>query len=97
MPVRIQRKRVKGFKLPAGSRFCGRPTKYGNPFRVGRYGRVLALELFDAMLANHELRKQYKYPTDEQIREELRGRDLSCWCEVDEDCHVSRLLEIANK
>ena len=56
----------------------------------------MALQLFDAMLANPELRKEYKYPSDEEIRNELRGLDLSCWCGVAEDCHVSRLLRIAN-
>ena len=96
MPVRIQRKRVKGWKSPEGSRFCGRPTKYGNPFRVGTFGRHGALQMFDGMLANPERRKEYMYPSDEEIRRELKGLDLSCWCAVYEHCHVDRLLKIAN-
>jgi len=82
--------------MPVGAKFCGRPTKYGNPFRVGRYGRNVAMQLFDAMLANPELRKEHLYPSDEEIKAELRGKDLLCWCNLWEDCHVSRLLEIAN-
>jgi hypothetical protein len=27
---------------------------------------------------------------------ELRGRDLACWCPLDEPCHADVLLEVAN-
>lgn len=27
---------------------------------------------------------------------ELRGRDLACWCPLDEPCHADVLLEMAN-
>lgn len=30
---RIQRSRKKGYKSPPNSRYCGRPTKWGNPFK----------------------------------------------------------------
>ena len=96
MPRRLQRKRTKGWRKPDGSRFCGRPTKYGNPFRVGKYGRNVALELFDEMLANPERRKEYMYPSDEEIKAELKGKDLLCWCAVYEKCHVDQLLRISN-
>lgn len=33
MPIRIQRSRRKGSKMPAGAIYVGRPTKWGNPFR----------------------------------------------------------------
>jgi hypothetical protein len=33
-PQRIQRKRTKGWKMPAGAVYVGRPTKWGNPFSV---------------------------------------------------------------
>ena len=29
-------------------------------------------------------------------RRELRGRDLMCWCPLDQPCHADVLLEIAN-
>lgn len=34
MPERIQRRRVKGFVMPAEAIYVGRPTKWGNPWRV---------------------------------------------------------------
>ncbi|MDI9901323.1 DUF4326 domain-containing protein [Rhodococcus sp. IEGM 1409] len=33
-PKRIQRKRTKGWKMPENAVYVGRPTKWGNPFRV---------------------------------------------------------------
>jgi hypothetical protein len=35
MPQRIQRKRVKGWRMPEGAVYVGRPSIYGNPFRIG--------------------------------------------------------------
>ena len=35
MPKRIQRKRTKGWKMPAGAVYVGRPTKWGNPYKIG--------------------------------------------------------------
>lgn len=33
-PVRVQRKRVKGWKMPENTVYVGRPSKFGNPYRV---------------------------------------------------------------
>lgn len=34
MPERIQRKRTKGFHMPEGAIYVGRPTRWGNPWKV---------------------------------------------------------------
>jgi hypothetical protein len=34
-PKRIQRKRTKGWTMPEGAKYVGRPGRYGNPFKVG--------------------------------------------------------------
>lgn len=39
-PVRIQRRRVTGWRAPEGAVYVGRPTLYGNPFRVTRVGKI---------------------------------------------------------
>lgn len=39
-PKRIQRKRSKGWKMPEGAVYVGRPGKWGNPFRVAPLGNV---------------------------------------------------------
>lgn len=35
MPIRIQRKRTKGWRAPDGTVMCTRGTRWGNPFRIG--------------------------------------------------------------
>lgn len=34
-PKRIQRKRSKGWRMPPGALYVGRPTVWGNPYKVG--------------------------------------------------------------
>jgi hypothetical protein len=31
------------------------------------------------------------------VQHELRGRDLACWCPLDQPCHADVLLQIANE
>jgi hypothetical protein len=40
------------------------------------------------------------YPRrDEMVRRlpELRGKNLACWCPLDQPCHADVLLEVANR
>lgn len=39
IPARGQRKRVKGWTMPEGGLYVGRPTQWGNPWRVKSEGR----------------------------------------------------------
>lgn len=34
--------------------------------------------------------------TLDEVRQELAGRDLACWCPLDRPCHADVLLELAN-
>lgn len=34
-PQRIQRKRTKGWRMPEGAVYVGRPSRWGNPWSVG--------------------------------------------------------------
>jgi uncharacterized protein DUF4326 len=34
-PQRIRRSRAAGWRLPAGAVYVGRPTRWGNPFKIG--------------------------------------------------------------
>ena len=38
MPKRIQRKRIKGWRMPKNAIYVGRPSKFGNPFSIKVYG-----------------------------------------------------------
>lgn len=35
-------------------------------------------------------------PSHDEIRKALRGKNLACWCALDQPCHADALLEIAN-
>lgn len=50
---------------------------------------------FEAALL-HEIGQLPGYPSIEEIRAELAGRDLCCWCPESDPCHADTLLRIAN-
>ncbi len=128
-PVRIQRKRAKGWKMPPGVVYVGRPTKWGNPFvvhdwraafravslgeRGDKPGRLrAAIKLYKLWLTGkwcaikNDDRTFWekevmtvnvtKPPTLEEIRRDLAGKTLACWCPLDKPCHADVLLELAN-
>ena len=65
--------------------YVGRPSKWGNPFAIGKDGtREEVIEKFAA----------FTTLTDEDI-EELRGKNLVCWC-APLPCHGDVLLRWAN-
>jgi hypothetical protein len=43
-PIRIQRKRIPGWRKPEGSVYVGRPTRFGNPYRLVRQGTGWAVQ-----------------------------------------------------
>ena len=92
VPVRIQRKRTKGWRMPLDAIYVGRPTKFGNPYNVNseRSAFMAGLMFIGYCLRHPEF--------IEMVRKELRGKDLACWCELDDHhCHADTLLTIANK
>ena len=111
MPVRIQRKRTKGFRLPENTVYVGRPGRFGNPIKIGSWGHVAACQIFKEWLQGRLRASDYwdlNFHADpdgwEARRQsilsgmpELRGKNLACWCRLDEVCHGDVLLEMANR
>lgn len=104
MPVRIQRKRTKGWRMPAGAVYVGRPSRWGNPYVVGVdvSGAAGAKRLFSWWLTGY-LDGEPGMCADLPVRDrilaelaELRGKDLLCWCPLSSPCHADVLLELAN-
>ena len=109
IPRRIQMTRARPWRAEHPEAvIVARPTKWGNPFVVGECwrrddgdtfveekisDRQTALRFFEDMLRY----PQRPYPSAEEIRTELRGRDLACWCPLDGPCHADVLLRIANE
>ncbi len=135
MPERVQLSRRKGWRKPENTVVVARPSKYGNPFRVGggtvfglpwetvrdRYGRGTGI---DPRTGDREILMAYisssppslaiveavglfrtycaVFERDEPARfaawiGPLRGKNLACWCPLDQPCHADVLLEIANR
>lgn len=100
-PIRIQRRRVKGWKMPPNTVSVCRPGKWGNPWPVGKFGpwdrfaidAEGAVGLFRAMLGDPEMRTSVGYPFD---LSPLAGKNLACFCALDQPCHADALLELAN-
>lgn len=102
MPIRIQRKRTKGWRMPEGAVYVGRPSKWGNPWPVGGWVRIgdsaMPCEIRTARDAATLFRLQAmgSATLQENARKELRGKDLACWCRVGSPCHADVLLELVN-
>lgn len=100
MPVRIQRRRAKGWRMPEGAVYVGRPTRWGNPLQAGE---VLTSESgYAVTLSPAQVVAWYRHWIFSTFRLEtflapLRGHDLACWCSLDQPCHADVLLELANR
>jgi len=103
MPKRIQRKRTKGWRMPAGAVSVTRPGLFGNPYYVSDAQE----DVFDpqwCVLPEEAVAKYRVYlrrtTRGRQIalcaRRTLRGKDLACFCPPGKPCHADVLLEIAN-
>jgi len=94
MPVRIQRRRTKGWQMPANTVSVTRPSVFGNPFTEG--GPEQRVVMYREWLRgsgrmDRPLQKLlYNLPA-------LRGKDLACFCPLGQVCHADVLLELANR
>lgn len=88
MAKRIQRKRTKGWRMPENAVYVGRPTKWGNPFTAKSEGSL------SRALLNYRSRMCGMIDIGAVDLNELRGKDLMCWCPLDRPCHVDVLLEL---
>ncbi len=76
--------------IPKGAVFVGRPSKYGNPFRVNASTpREMAINLFRGYA-------EARLDGEPNWLEQLKGKDLVCW-RSPLHCHADVLLQLANK
>lgn len=130
-PIRVQRsrkqKQISPNALPI--KYCGRPTKYGNPFMVAMCEKTgffsvivdnkrvkdinLAFRIENYFLSGQNLMLKskkdaakvavdaFRYFFDDFIcnedLNELKDKNLSCWCSLDSDCHVDVLFKKLNE
>jgi hypothetical protein len=76
-------------------------SRWANPFHWKDHGRDRAVVLFarwitgDPTVAAMLPPGKWRRPSVEEIRQELRGRVLACWCDP-EPCHGHVLAAIAD-
>lgn len=108
-PIRIQRSRRKDYKTPENTIYVGRPTKWGNPFEISDTvsREQVVNQYFECVLSNimtyvyfDELQASINFDRFKWIAENLhtlKGKNLSCWCKLDQPCHADILLKLANE
>ena len=110
-PQRIQRRRTKGYRLPPGAVYVGRPTVYGNPWTAAdarsydipvAERQAWAVARYRRELLERGGTGEEQFVTTAEIRAQLAGKDLACWCRLEDahgnhvPCHADVLLEISN-
>lgn len=97
MAQRVQLKRSKGWKMPAGALKVDRSTRWGNPFSVADCGSAAAAVAAHARWLRGEVLGPdgAAPPSLEDLRRSLQGRDLACWCALEGPCHADLLLRLA--
>jgi len=78
-------------KIPDDAVYVGRPSKWGNPFKIGEDGTR-----GDVIIKYHSRILNILMFQDTRYLEDLKGKDLVCWCSP-LPCHADVLLELANK
>lgn len=94
-PFRVQLSREKGWRMPPNTVKVDRTTNWGNPYAARDYGNSpasLLVEMFRDFMRSDA-------PHARTMRERfdrIRGKNLACWCPLDQPCHADVLLELAN-
>lgn len=112
IPQRIQRKSAKGWKKPGGAVYVGGGSKWGNLHIVRRDGGFMWVEGGGHVVCSTDregnLRERRQEAVDlyrrnwiplvdlTDLRDDLAGKNLMCWCPLSQPCHADVLLELAN-
>jgi hypothetical protein len=77
--------------------YIGRPSIWGNPFKIGVDGdRDEVIEKYRLwLLGKIEAPIEILRPSLEEIKKELKGKVLGCWCKP-RSCHGDILAEFAD-
>lgn len=112
LPTRVCLSRARGWRKPENTVVVARPSRFGNPFRIGHDvlwvlegGNPVTVPVPDAVTAVQMFRRWMNRPgkpspymgiEEPPAIDELAGKNLACWCPLDQPCHADVLLELAN-
>jgi|WetSurMetagenome_2_1015567.scaffolds.fasta_scaffold18354_9 hypothetical protein len=68
--------------------YIGRPSKWGNPFSIKKYGRNQCIEMYKEWILTQ--------PKLLESLHELKNKTLGCWCKPNK-CHGDILVELVSK
>lgn len=113
MPERVQMRRDRPWRRDhPDAVLVDRRGNWGNPFRVGihgtaeecvaAYARLIGANGGGTFACTFPPCPSYADQLNAQMQardhiHELRGKDLACWCPLDQPCHADVLLELANR
>jgi hypothetical protein len=98
-PQRLRLSRRRGARLVSPDSRpvvnVARPSRWGNPHRLPEEAteeeRAELVARFERTLLAGELSFGVA-----EVRRELRGKHLACWCALSDRCHADVLLRVAN-
>lgn len=92
--------------MPSNTVKVDRSSKWGNPFIVGKHGnRLECVRSHSMLVAGSAITVVAEPSMDDQLAyrkhvrehiQELRGKNLACWCPQSATCHADILLKLAN-
>ena len=108
---RVYRRRTRGWTMPEGAVYVGRPTMWGNPFMGRQWGHAKSVQLhrrwLNGQIGALTLERMGFCPSEVDALDRLRarvltslhtlaGRHLACWCPLNSRfCHAETLLDLA--
>lgn len=107
-PVRVQLSRKKGWRMPPNTVSVARPGKWGNPFKVGEitleHDGICDVGTPEKAVRLFRERLEFNLNFGPELHKllwraelrKLRGKNLACWCPLDQPCHADVLIELAN-
>ena len=98
-PIRIQLSRKKGWTKPDNTVVVARPSRWGNPYPLS-VARQLHPKEPVSESAQRCVRAFAIYATGREDFDAwiapLKGKNLACWCPINQPCHADVLLGLAN-
>lgn len=107
-PARVQRRRTKGWKAPEGAVYVGRGSRWGNPYTITRTTPTHTVNGPSLNAGYPTRRRATQAAADayrvwlaadparvDEVRQQLAGRTLMCWCHPADPCHGDVLLAVA--
>lgn len=108
-PKRIQMSRKHPWRADnPDAVIVARPSRWGNPWRIGDTTAWTVLPGGQINkdphppLTREQTIESFRNVTEVYLADgllylgRLRGKDLACWCPLDQPCHADVLLELAN-